>query len=251
MERAQAVFRMKLWSSAFVMLVTVTAITACAHRPCVSGGGLAPTLSNLWTNVVRIVAARQGFGFVVGEARGWLYIVTADHVVRREGGSPDDIDQPPTVTFFQDQGTSYPGKLAKKRLSPKEGDLAVLVIQPPPGFVWHRKVRAPGPAERGTDVWFIGKGDEWYVPPRPGAFDRIESTGAIRVEGLPVIEGTSGAPLISQKGILGMVLTTEGVFSRAMPLDIIQREVEQWGYPWQLAPMSIDECGNDRVILPP
>jgi hypothetical protein len=115
-----------------------------------------------------------------------------------------------------------------------QGDLAVLRIQSPPRFAWNRKAQARDPVKRGTDVWFIGKLGAWYVPTRPGAVNEVEPSGTIRVDGLPVSVGTSGAPLISQSGILGMIVTDTGAFSEATPLDLIRRVIARWHYPWQL-----------------
>jgi Trypsin-like peptidase domain len=241
MEWAQAVFRMKPWCVALVMLVMAAAVAARAQNP--SGEDVALKLRS---NVVRIVAhlgagatAREGFGFMVGEDSGQLYIVTADHVVRGDG--PDDIDKKPTVIFFQDPGKEYGGELLGTHLPRGRGDLAVLRIQSPPKFKWNRNAQAAASVERGTDVWFIGKLGEWYVPTRPGAVNEAEPSGTIRVEGLPVSVGTSGAPLISQSGILGMIVTDAGAFSEATPLDLVRRAIERWHYPWQLAPLGPQE----------
>src|SRR5258708_4683584 len=107
MEWAQTALRMKPWCVVLVMLATAAAVVAQAQNP--SREAVALTLRS---NVVQIVAhlgagapAREGFGFVVGEDAGQLYIVTADHVVRGDG--LDDIDKKPTVIFFQDQGKEY------------------------------------------------------------------------------------------------------------------------------------------------
>jgi hypothetical protein len=234
MERAQAVVRMKPCCITLVMLALVAAVAARAQNP--SGEAVALSLQS---NVVRIVAhlgagaiAREGFGFVVGEDLGQLYIVTADHVVRGDG--PDEIDKKPTVIFFQDQGKAYTGELLGTHLPRGQGDLAVLRIQSPPRFAWNRKAQARDPVKRGTDVWFIGKLGAWYVPTRPGAVNEVEPSGTLRVDGLPVSVGTSGAPLLSQDGILGMIVTDTGAFSEATPLDVIRRAIEYWRYPWQL-----------------
>ena len=60
----------------------------------------------LRANVVSIVAERSdgiqnGFGFIVGERHGQVYIVTANHVVRSSG--PDTTSQI-LIKYFHDQG---------------------------------------------------------------------------------------------------------------------------------------------------
>ena len=145
MEWAQTVFRMKPWWVALAMLAMVAAVAAQAQNP-----SREDVVRNLRSNVVRIIVhpgagalAREGFGFVVGEDEGQLYIVTADHVVRGDG--PDDIDKKPTVIFFQDQGKEYAGELLGTHLPRRQGDLAVLRIPSPPKFAWNRKAQAPAP----------------------------------------------------------------------------------------------------------
>jgi hypothetical protein len=189
--------------------------------------------------VVRIIAhigagaaPRDGFGFVVGEDAGQLYIVTADHLVRGDG--PDESDRHPTVIFFQDQGTQYSGDLLGTDLPRGQGDVAVIRLKPVQKIGWKMAAKAAEPVGRDTKTWFIGKLGEWYVPTRPGFVNEVEPNGTIRLDGLPVSVGTSGAPLISAGGIVGMVVTDASVFSEATPLDVIQRAFEKWNYPWQL-----------------
>jgi hypothetical protein len=250
MEWAQTAFRIKPWWVALVMLAMVAAVAAQAQSP--SGEDLALALRS---NVVRIVVhpgagapAREGFGFVVGEDSGQLYIVTADHVVRGDG--PDDIDKKPTVIFFQDPGKEYAGELLGTHLPRRQGDVAVLRIPSPPRFAWNRKAQAPDPVKRGADVWFIGKLGAWYVPTRPGAVNEVEPSGTIRVDGLPVSVGTSGAPLISQSGILGMIVTDTGAFSETTPLDVIRRAIDYWHYPWQLEALGPPKKQEERPERP-
>jgi trypsin-like peptidase len=218
-----------------VLVALLTAFAETSRGQNSSGEDLALALR---PNVVRILAnpaagtPAQGFGFVVGESSGQLYIVTADHVVRGEG--PGEIDKKPIVIFFQDQGKRYEGELLGTELPRGQGDLAVLRVRTPETFSLNRNAIADDVAKRDADVWFIGKLGEWYVPTRPGAVNEIELSGVIKLDALPVSVGTSGAPLISQRGILGMIVTDAGTFSEATSLDVIRRAIEKWNYPWQL-----------------
>ena len=189
-------------------------------------------------NVVRVTAqwangtTYDGFGFITGERDGFLYIATADHVVR--GNGPDAIDRSPVVAFFQDQGAEYKAELLATRLQPGEGDLAVLRLRPPRNLAWRRDVAAAGRAKRGTEIRFIGLERDWFVPMRPGVVNGLEPVGTIVGEGLNIKLGTSGAPLISDGGIVGMVVVDTGAFARATPIDLIERAFKNWNYPWQL-----------------
>jgi len=169
-------------------------------------------------NVVRVAAtwangtAYDGFGFITGERDGFLYVATADHVVR--GNGPDAIDRSPVVAFFQDQGAEYKAELLATRLQPGEGDLAALRIQAPRSLTWRRDVVATGRVKRGTEIRFIGLQRDWFVPIRPGMVNGVEPVGTIVGEGLNIRVGTSGGPLISEAGIVGMVVVDTGAFAR-------------------------------------
>jgi len=78
-------------------------------------------------NVVRIETEwkSDGFGFIVGERGGFLYIATANHVVR--GTSPEQSGTSPFVSFFEDQ-TNYRAQLDPAGWGREEGDIAALRV---------------------------------------------------------------------------------------------------------------------------
>ena len=190
-------------------------------------------------NTVRIEVGDQdgqhGFGFVVGERDGFLYIATARHIL---AGS--DIANSPSITtarviFYSDQGNSYTANV----LGTHSGDLAVLRLATPPGFRWIAECLAgPSASKRGTQVWFIGKRDEWYIPAQPGslASEQPSTESLIEIDGLPVSPGTSGAPLIAITGITGMIQKDFADDTRALTIDFIQQAIQRWNYPWGLKP---------------
>jgi Trypsin-like peptidase domain len=203
-------------------------------------------------NVVRIAARWQngasndGFGFIIGEGGGFVYVATADHVVRSDG--PDEIDHSPAVTFFQDQGTEHKSELLATRLRSFEGDLAVIRIRPPPNMTltWRRDAIAANRVKRGAPAWYIGRQTDWFAPFRPGVVNRVEPSGAIIVEGLNIQVGTSGAPLISDAGIAGMVVVDAGALARVTPIEVIERAFKEWNHPWQVtaAPAPVQDCDH-------
>src|SRR5262249_23234862 len=204
MERSPIAVQMK---RACIVTLTCTALAMTApFKAHGAGGDLA---GDLRQNVVRITAARNGtlydgFGFIIANRDGVVYIATADHVVRGDG--PDAIDQTPKVAFFSDQGAEYPAELLGTRLAPGEGDVAILRLKAPAGLRWRPEALAPDRVRRGASVWFVGLQRDWHVPIQPGSINRIEPNGVIVAEGLNVRVGTSGAPLISETGIIGMVI---------------------------------------------
>ncbi|RLC17146.1 MAG: hypothetical protein DRI57_10235, partial [Deltaproteobacteria bacterium] len=184
-------------------------------------------------NVVHLSdGEKSGFGFVVAEEDGKLYVATALHVI-----VPDDPDIKPDiqVRFYQRQGKVY---LAKRlELSHKDIDLALLEVPKPfKSYKWERKYFHPR-ARRDDEVWFVGRGRNWYIPTKSGIGSvNIESiAGKIHIDMNSVQVGTSGAPLISEKGIVGMIIEDEGADVIAVDIDSIRRVVtEMWRYPWDM-----------------
>jgi uncharacterized protein len=212
--------------------------------------------NNLRNNVVRVVAQfsdnpvqQNGFGFVVGERGGFVYIVTANHVVRGDLG-----DRVPIATglfFFQDQGKEYRGDLLTTNLLRSEGDVAVVRVQTPPGFSWRHDVRTNVVPARGADVWFVGLSGNWYVPPRSGSISGVEPSGTIRFEGLSVRQGASGAPLIAETGILGMVVREGDIYGEATPIEVLERAFREWQYPWEITALSEPQPHRRVTTAPP
>ena len=122
------------------------------------------------TGTVRISArfddcgTQDGFGFIVGERRGKLYAVTADHVVRcdHDGlpGTPPQAASRIDVSFCE----APDEPVVPQRVIPAEQGLDVALLKlSSPGFTlaW----RAPWCAgfQRADPVWFVGRQRRWYV----------------------------------------------------------------------------------------
>src|ERR1041384_4658340 len=149
-------------SLAMAVALSMTAAAQAAQ----TGGDFARSLR---ANVVRIEAREHGFGFIVGEKEGTLYIATPYHVVADPNPSDAAEARPAAVqvTFFGGQGESVPATLLGTHDAAL--DLAVLKVPAPRGLQWNK--RCLGSAEQrkpGTEVWFIGRSDEWFVPQDPG-----------------------------------------------------------------------------------
>jgi TPR repeat protein len=247
MERTSIAAQVRLYFIA-MLASFLTSTGHCAT----SGEDLALDLRG---NVVRVSApwengaSYDGFGFIVGERSGFVYIVTADHIVR--GDAADRISRSPSVTFSQDVGTEHKAELLATRLQPGEGDIAVLRVRSPAALGWRRDIVSSAGVRRRTQVWFIGLERDWFVPIQPGMVNRVEPAGTIIAEGLNVKVGTSGAPLISDSGVVGMVVVDAGAYVRSTPIDLIERALKDWNYPWQLssAPPPVLEC--DRRAAAP
>ena len=188
-------------------------------------------------NTVRIEAAwptgnaQYGFGLVVGERdSARLYIATANHVVR-------DADRGKSTSvkvWLRGEGAASVAEL----LDDSSGalDLAVLRVTKPQGFTW--KTDAVGSTAdqqaRGTALWFIGRDRDWYSPVTPGHLLAVTFESKLQLEGMQVRVGSSGAPLIADSGIIGMLTSDEGDTSYGLPIDKIRQAFEQWSFPFNL-----------------
>ncbi len=208
--------------------------------------------NDLRRNVVRIEAklrngAENGFGFVLGERAGRLYIVTAYHVVAEpeEVGAGNAVKV--TVEFYDRRGKMYDAELLGTHDTAR--DLAVLTVATPPGFEWTRKCLA-GPAnqKRGTPVWFVGRDQEWKPPVVPGHVVAGPSTDwLLELEGLTVKRGSSGGPVISDTGIIGMIQRDSEEGAYALSVDFIKKVFEQWKHPWDLQAVESPEADVDAI----
>ena len=197
-------------------------------------------------NVVKITATlgqgavpQTGFGFIVGQQANQLVVITADHVVR--GDDPGAEDKAPLITFFENQGSQIRGKLETVELPRDRGDLAVILVQKPGFVTFVTEAIDATPAARGLPVWLVGRAGDWNIPITPGAVAQIDSfTNEIQVEGLAAQVGSSGGPLISSNGIVGMIVRDNDLYTEATPIEPIQKQVgEKWHYAWQLVPAKL------------
>jgi DNA-binding beta-propeller fold protein YncE len=194
-------------------------------------------ITELRGNVVRVDTTfgksqegKTGFGFIVGEAEGQLVIVTANHVVR--SSDPDAGDSRITVTFFggaQGQATLLPRRH-------ETHDLAVLQVGSPAKFKWIAESVAPSTeVVRNREAWIIGRRGDWEIPTKGSAkIGRVLDQGAlIEVDTAVVSAGTSGAPLVTENGIVGMITTDmPGEVVKVLSVDAIRRSLEEWSYRW-------------------
>ena len=91
-----------------------------------------------------------------------------------------------------------------------EKDLALVEVLKPNWLIWNRK--SLGSITVGDDVGFIGRDGDWYVPTGRalGAVNKIMNN-QLELDIFSVSVGSIGAPLITQNGIVGMFLYTDGI----------------------------------------
>jgi hypothetical protein len=225
---------------------------ALVFAPCSMAQNTDAFARELRGNVVRIQVTEpgcdeNGFGFITGERNGEIYIATARHLFVSEQNVPGACQpEGATVSFFSDQGRRYEAALLD--VNDEALDLAVLVMTPPQNLDW--QPQSEGTSDqyvRGTDVWYVGRQQAWFVPVRSGTINEEQSGQAtLLVEGLDILEGTSGAPLISGAGIIGMIQRSSAGMIRATKLDYIKGAFERWNYPWNLTPAQAPEQAPEQ-----
>lgn len=209
---------------------------------------------SLRPNVVKIAATidkdkgpQIGFGFIVGQQQNRLVVVTADHVVR--GDVPGAEDKAPLITSFVNQGSQVRGTLEAVGLPQGRGDLAVILVENPGFSTFVTDAVDTKIPERGHPVWVIGRAEGWSVS--RGTVAGVDPVSRrIQVEGLPrrvgSLAGSSGGPLVSSQGIVGMVIDETELYTEATPISAIQTRVQQtWHYTWQLTDIAV------QPALPP
>jgi len=200
----------------------------------------------------------NGFGFVVGERDNHLYVVTANHVLY-SSDNPDVKTTEVRVRFKQDEvGKPLTGEPLD--VSSTKIDTALLRVRKPEWYQWERVVLCPGYREgkcyqKGEEAWFVGINKKWDIPPDAvaGCFAYNESDlnvdGHIIFYADSVEQGTSGAPLFTKNGIIGMIIHDEGKKARAVHIERIQRLVVSSGILWELDEKYKNIPENERIAL--
>lgn len=190
-------------------------------------------------NVVRIIPklpdgqdGPSGFGIVIGERDGRLFIATPDHVVR---GS-DELTATPDVVFHAEQGRRLPAqRLEGLRIPASQGDLAVVEIARPAffrpatiGFA------APATVPDAAPIWNIGRTERWLIPTSPGGYQGIDvQTNHLMVEDLPTPPGSSGGAVLTERALLGMTLRDSGAqrITFVLRADRMVEAFQHWQLP--------------------
>lgn len=211
---------------------------------------LRPNVVKITATLGQGIAPRTGFGFIVGQQQNQLVVVTANHVVR--GDEPDAEDKAPLITFFLDQGSQARGRLETVGLPTGHGDLAVILVQNPGSATFVRDAIDTTRPERGLRVWIVGRGGSWDIPVSPGVVAGTDPFNqSIQVENLAARVGSSGGPLVSSKGIVGMVVNDDGLYTEATPISAIRTQVsEKWHYIWQLTDAAVLAPAPSSALSP-
>lgn len=159
---------------------------------------------------------RTGSGFVVKIDGAAAYVVTAAHVV--EG------DHNPKVEFFTRQNTPVVAEVVQQELSLDLAVLKVEATQKPMVLALDKAAAAPGDEviaigfPQGGGAWLVSKAD---LAGRYGPYWILS--------GAAIDQGNSGGPLIKAGKVVGVMLSVQGKFARAMPASLVLETLEGWG----------------------
>ena len=176
-----------------------------------------------------------GFGFVVGEREGLLYIATARHVVVKyddEEGVEVKASSV-TVRFYDDQGRSFDDVTI---LEIKKDDLDISLLRiPKPNTIFLTNGYFSPTMQIGEGVWFIGREREWKIPQSEGFIsEEPQYDGTFEFESSTIKPGTSGAPLFTNNGIVGLIITDNQNTATAIHISFIEMLINNYNYPWSL-----------------
>lgn len=220
-------------------LLAHAAILSAGEPAAAQGTDETPFATTIIANVARIRAGdRTGFGFIVGLGERQLVLATAFHTLEGPGGDE------PTICFPHHGETCATGSIyyvadaigVLPRL-----DLAFLTVPYPEGLAWRPDAMAKL-VEIGTDIRSVGRGRDWYVPAQPGRVsDSDRATRLVHYTGLSVAEGVSGAPIVSENGIIAMHVQSLGGEDGAQGIELAairERLVTQARGQWILVPRA-------------
>jgi hypothetical protein len=239
--------RVSLAGGAISLLLLSGSVAADAPRPPKLAGEVDPSESSAEArakgSVVLISAdhsggaSDSGAGIIVGTSGGSIYLVTADHVVRR-GGKPAATVR---VTFRWMTGSCAANLLPKHDL---DADLAVLTVAasacpgnqrrsfPLPALREPRSLRPDEP------VVLLGNpdGHPWQAYGKGETFSALVGD-RVEFESSHLKHGHSGGALYdADLQLIGMVFVDTGTSGYAQTLGYIATRLRGWGYPFDLRP---------------
>lgn len=222
------------------VLAAMLALGAAAHATTYDDG---PTLGDrLLATVVRVVAAEHGFGVVVGADRDSVYIATAGHVV---------VDA--AQIMVHGCKNALPSNLPAERVAgfdPGSSDLALLRIARPAGFqVTSAALAKPGQFEVADPAWLLGRQDSCSVLPMSGGIAALPTAdGRLRVDMPGVLGGSSGAPVITGRGMLGITTDSDNSTITVLAMDRIAQRVRASGASFALVDADNIPPGEPEAV---
>jgi len=233
-----------LLSFIFVALININAL-----KPAY-GDNLYDEAKLFKNNVVQIFTTfsdesqESGFGFVIGERDDTLYLLTANHVVSNDKHQPSVTVTTVKASFCASLLEQYPVTISG--VTNAEMDYAVLIVSRPYNDYEWKKKYLDLKASLGKNVSLIGRNGECTIPVTTGKIGGEHETrrGVILVDYNKVLPGSSGAPLISETGLVGMIIEDSQDHALALDLATLQGIVKDNGVPFDL---EVSPDGDSEV----
>ena len=218
----------------------VLAGPACAQDTTfLSGEELAARLRQ---NLVWIAAqdiGEHGYGLVVGGDAQTLWVLTARHVVVRTGMRGSSTPETPSRQIRLRFCTANATELLPSEPWPDwdaDGeDIALLSVARPRDYQPVTRALAPQVVV-GEPVWLLGSNDECSLVPAQGQVRVLAAaTHNLRIDFPGVQGGSSGAPVLSGSGVLGLMKSAEDLTTTVHAIDDLQRRLQALpGHRWEL-----------------
>ncbi|WP_296443056.1 S1 family peptidase [Rhodoferax sp. UBA5149] len=218
----------------------VLAGPACAQDTTfLSGEELAARLRQ---NLVWIAAqdiGEHGYGLVVGGDAQTLWVLTARHVVVRTGMRGSSTPETPSRQIRLRFCTANATELLPSEPWPDwdaDGeDIALLSVARPRDYQPVTRALAPQVVV-GEPVWLLGSNDECSLVPAQGQVRVLtDATHNLRIDFPGVQGGSSGAPVLSGSGVLGLMKSAEDLTTTVHAIDDLQRRLQALpGHRWEL-----------------
>jgi|CZKN01.1.fsa_nt_gi ankyrin repeat protein len=219
------------------LMGAASCISACLIRADDFDKELAATLKLVVMVHAQLAAAPVfGAGIVFGREKDRLYILTANHVVRRGNAE---------ATGIQVKLRSHPGQALGARLLPKADrdlDIAVLAVDNLASqgvdicALQLDRLGDPADLKRGSDVYPVGNpnGAAWGMAVKPDQVSMV-TRDEIAFQSPFLAVGMSGGALLNEDAdLVAMVRKDEPPFGLALSLDKALATIAKWGYPEQL-----------------
>lgn len=189
---------------AFIWLLVNVAICPSQARIYNSAS---PTVDVFAENVVRLTVERNngtndvGFGLLAFAKQNRLFVVTADHVLR---GNAHSLTPTKIIVNFHERLNRSPMEVTSiSRIFDANLDIAAFEIWNPGDalqFSMNAKDwNASLPLARGSQYYFVGRNQTWYVSTRPATFNSVSPLGGYVFDQVDAQPGSSGAPMYSEE----------------------------------------------------
>ncbi len=205
---------------------------------------------NMLDRMVRVVGRQTpglpgetGFGLITGEQPGpqgttLLVIVVPDHLVR-DPARADGRFLPPGVLFPAEPARGVSAQLLEQRLTPAEGDLAVILVTKPTSLRYRALTAANTTLLiAGTPAWQSGRANELTTNPVPGRMALRDRVDFLDFAGFDNRPASAGAAVVGDRGLIGLVTgpnQTDRLLTRVLPVEMISARMRAWGLPWDIA----------------